>query len=131
MVNPLDEKAGGRTRRKPSATQLTKREKAVEALLKQPTMERAAEAAGINAATLYRWLKEPEFQMALLQARRERHMLAQGRAQNAESFAINTLLQTMADKDAPHTAKVQASKIILDYGAKGADGLDAEMRLMH
>ena len=44
------------------AAKLTpKQEKAITALLAQPTIEAAAASLGINPATVHRWLQEPAF----------------------------------------------------------------------
>jgi hypothetical protein len=48
-----------------------KREKAIAALLTEPTIAQAAKAAGIGEKTLRRWLKSPEFSLAYDAARRE------------------------------------------------------------
>ena len=46
-----------------------KQEKAISALLGQPSIEAAAAAIGVNAATIYRWLHEPDFAGAYRLAR--------------------------------------------------------------
>src|SRR5262245_41924827 len=46
-------------------------EKAVAALLSEPTVEKAAEKAGVAPSTLARWRKLPEFREAEMAARRE------------------------------------------------------------
>jgi len=48
-----------------------KMEQAVAALLTQRKAEEAACLVGIGIATLQRWLQEPEFQAAYLEARRQ------------------------------------------------------------
>ena len=48
-----------------------KKETAILALLQQSTVERAAAQIGISRATLFRWLKEPEFQERLMEMRRQ------------------------------------------------------------
>ena len=53
-----------------------KQEKAIIALLKEPTITRAAKSAGIGETTLYRWLKEDEFEQAFREARKK-HFLNQ------------------------------------------------------
>ncbi len=45
-----------------TAQKLTpKQEKAITALLSQPTIEAAAASLGINPATVHRWLQDPAF----------------------------------------------------------------------
>ncbi len=45
-----------------------KKTKAISALLEQPTIEAAAELAGVNPRTLYRWMRERAFQVGLREA---------------------------------------------------------------
>ena len=47
-----------------------KQEAAILALLTQRSVEEAARVAGIGTQTLYRWMKEPEFDAAYRRARR-------------------------------------------------------------
>jgi uncharacterized protein YjgD (DUF1641 family) len=47
-----------------------KQEDAIAALLSQRNVEEAARAAKIGVRTLYRWLKDPDFDTAFRQARR-------------------------------------------------------------
>jgi len=74
---------------------------AILALLQNNTREKAAQAAGINPATLYRWQKDPGFQTALMDARREVFGQAMGRLQQASNTAVDTLIGIMNDKKAP------------------------------
>jgi transposase-like protein len=48
-----------------------KKEQAIAALLTQRNIEEAAKSIGIGANTLLRWMKEPEFQKAYRDARRQ------------------------------------------------------------
>ncbi len=45
-----------------------KQKKAIAALLKYPTIEQVAEAIGVNPRTIFRWLDDPGFRLALSQA---------------------------------------------------------------
>ena len=48
-----------------------KKEQAIAALLTQRNIEEAAKSIGIGANALLRWMKEPEFQQAYRDARRQ------------------------------------------------------------
>ena len=48
-----------------------RQDRALQALLQEPTIGRAAMAAGVGELTLYRWMQDPTFRTALLAARRE------------------------------------------------------------
>lgn len=89
-------------------------EKAILALLQHSTVEKAAEAAGIHAATLYRWLKHPEFRNQLKAAKSNAYSLAIGRLQQGLGLAVNTLYRVMGDAQAPSSSRVQAAKCIID-----------------
>ena len=61
----------------------TRKTRALQALLQYGTKEKAAQEAGISVVTLWRWLKQPPFQEALHQARREAFSQSTGRLQQA------------------------------------------------
>lgn len=48
-----------------------KQEKAIIALLQEPTIPKAAQAAGVGVRSVHRWLTEPEFSRAYRRARRD------------------------------------------------------------
>jgi hypothetical protein len=92
-------------------------------------VDKAAEAAGIHPATLYRWRKEPEFQKALLAARREAYSQAIGRLQQASAAAVGALLHIMADKQSPAGSRVQAARCVLEQSSKGLENEDLQIRV--
>jgi hypothetical protein len=68
-----------------------KQEKAIEALLAQPTVEKAARLAGVNKVTIFRWLNDEQFS-AVYRAARGR--LLEGTLQSlqaASGDAVETL----------------------------------------
>src|ERR1022692_505179 len=79
----------------PKSSRKSRWNPAILALLQHATRDKAAEAAGINTATLYRWQKAPEFQAALLEARREVFGQAMGRVQQASNPAVDTPIEIM------------------------------------
>jgi hypothetical protein len=90
-----------------------KLEEAVAAMLTQRNVEEAARSVGISTATLMRWQKEPEFQAAYRQARREAFGQATARLQQASGAAVATLLKIMVDVNAPHSTRVRAADCVL------------------
>jgi hypothetical protein len=82
--------------------------KAIAALLQEPTMQRTAEAAGVNVRTLQRWMKDQRFRRAWLAARREAYGQAVNLTQRLASMAVATFAQVMKDPQAPAAAKVSA-----------------------
>jgi hypothetical protein len=71
-------------------------DKLVLALRQQPTLDKAAAAAGISTATAWRRTQDPDFQDKLRKARREVCSQSVGRLQQGPS-AVNTLLRVMAN----------------------------------
>ena len=107
----------------------TRKTRAVQALLQYGTKEKAAQEAGINVVTLWRWLKQPPFQEALRQARREAFSQSTGRLQQAAPAAVTTLLRLMTGEDTPPSSKVQASRSVLQFMQKSFELEDMEVRL--
>ena len=106
-----------------------KQEKAIGALLSQPTMEEAAEAAGVNRATIFRWLQQEEFQTAYTQVRRESVKHAIARLQNRSSEAVEVLAEIMKDEMNAPSARVSAAKAIIEYSIKAVEVEDLAKRL--
>ena len=55
----------------PGDTITARQEKAITALLNEPTIAKAAEASGVGERTLYRWLAEPAFSRVFRRTHRE------------------------------------------------------------
>ncbi|MFN0010146.1 MAG: hypothetical protein ACKVS8_00730 [Phycisphaerales bacterium] len=92
-----------------------KREKAILALLNEPTIARAAESAGVGQRTLYAWMKQPAFMRDYRFARREMFSHAISLTQRYAPMAVNTLAKIMGDATATHAARVSASAAILKF----------------
>lgn len=98
-----------------------KQAQALEALLQGLPTARAAAAAGVNERTLRRWVREPAFRSALLEARREAFAQAVGLTQRYAPVAVSTLLKVMNDSTAPASAKVTAAAVVLKFGREGIE----------
>lgn len=106
-----------------------KTDRIVQALLEQPTVEKAALAAGVSEATVWRWLRKPEFRLAFATARRDAFSRSLARLQNASTAAVGTLLRVMVDKDTPAATKVRAADSVLEHAANAFELEDLELRL--
>src|SRR5258708_24337493 len=95
-----------------------KKEEAIVALLSQRTIEDAARVINIGAATLLRWLKDPEFETTYREARRAAFGQAVARLQQASSAAASTVLKLMVDPSAPAAVRLRAAECALDRAAK-------------
>ena len=95
-----------------------KKEKALAALLAQPTKGAAAAAAGIDVKTLWRYLQDPEFQKAYQKAFSELVGDVTRQAQQSLSPALSTLREIMEDADQGGTVRIQAARSLLEYGLR-------------
>src|SRR5437764_9980785 len=113
----------------PISITTNRQEKAIIALLNQPTMKEAAEAAGVSEVTLWRWLQNADFRSSYMEARRLAVQRAIARTQAATSEAVETLREVIRDKSAKGSERIAAAKAILDYAMKGVELEDYEQRL--
>ena len=82
-----------------------KQSKAVEALLGEPTLARAAVVAGVSERTLRRWQHEGAFRLAYYRARRDAFGQAIGLTQRYAPVAVATLVKVMNDAASPRPAR--------------------------
>ena len=106
-----------------------KKEAAIVALLTQRSVEEAARSIDVASSTLYRWLKEPDFKAAYLEARRAGYTQSIARLQQATGAAVSTLLKVMVDASTPAATKVRAAHSVLEHSAKAIEIEEIEARL--
>jgi transposase-like protein len=106
-----------------------KLEQAVTALLTQRNVEEAAKAVGIAPRTLLRWMKEPEFQGAYREAKRNAYSHAVGRLQQGATAAATTLLKVMLDPSTPASVRVRAAECVMNQSSKAIEIEDVEARV--
>src|SRR5688572_1397483 len=90
-------------------------ERAIIALLNEPTIQKAAEAAGVGERTLYRWLEDPTFARVHRKTRREAFSHAIALTSRYAPHAVNTLVKVMSDSTASHNARVGAATALLRF----------------
>ncbi len=106
----------------PNANLMTaKKERAITALLTHTSVDKAADEIGVARQTLSRWLDEPEFIAKFQKARRQSFTHAVSMAQKYAPMALNSLAMIANDKAAPHSARVSASKAVLDFGRESLE----------
>ena len=105
------------------------RDEAIIALLTHRNVEEAARAVGHAPNTLRRWMKQPEFDAAYREAKREAYSQSIARLQGALSAAVSTLLKVMLDPSTPAATKVKAISIVLNHAAKAMEIEDIQARL--
>lgn len=105
-----------------------KKEKVIACLIAQPTIALAAQEAKISQSTMFRWLRDPEFQVAYRRAKKEivGHALTQ--VQKSVTKAVDTLLDVMGNGEV-ESAKVSAAKTILELAIRAVEIEDLEERI--
>jgi AICAR transformylase/IMP cyclohydrolase PurH len=106
-----------------------KKEEAIVALCSTRSIEDAARACNTPVRTLYRWLKEPEFNAAYRAARRSAYGQSIARLQQASTAAATTLLKVMVDPTTPPSTRVRAAESVLTHAAKAIEIEDLDARL--
>lgn len=95
-----------------------KKQRALQALLTQPTKEAAAKAAGISPRTLRDYLADPEFQKEYKKAFGQLVQGATRQAQQALSPALSALRDIVEDEDESSSARIAAARSLLEYGLR-------------
>ena len=107
---------------------LSRRHEAViVALLANPKIKDAAEAAGVSESTLWRLMQREDFQRRYKQAQDEALQTALGSLQGAATEAIATLQKNLTC--GTPTAENQAAMTILNYTLKAREHLDYAERI--
>ena len=107
-----------------------KQEEAIVALMSHQSVDDAARAIKIGPRTLYRWLKEPDFDAAYLKARRDAYKQGLARLQKNVGAAISILFKVMADPATPAAVKVRAVECVLSHSNKAIEIEDIETRVV-
>ncbi len=105
------------------------RARAVVALLRQPTLAKAAREAGVNERTLRRWLAEADFRAALDVTRRDVFGEVLSCMQGGAAKALEALHGVLDDDAARPSEKVAAARVLLDHAHRAAEALDSNARL--
>ena len=106
-----------------------KKQKALVALLTQPTKEKAAAAARITSKTLRSYLDDPEFQAEYKKAFAGLVEDATRKVQQTLDPAVAVLREIMEDSDENGQVRVSAARSVLEYGLKMTEQTDIITRL--
>ncbi len=81
----------------------------------------AAKAVKVGEATLYRWLREEDFQKDYRSLKQEILGHSITRLQKASSLAVDALVEIVKDKEKPSSVRVMSARSILDFSNKGVE----------
>jgi len=102
-------------------------DRAILALLSEPTLDRAAKKCGIASTTLWRWLQEPGFQQQYRDARRKVFEGTVLRLQYIAGEAVETLRRNLVSKNP--SVEVRAALGILDQAVKADELYELQQRI--
>jgi hypothetical protein len=106
-----------------------KKEEAIVALLSTRTVEDAARSCNTSARTLYRWLKERDFDAAYRAGKKAAYGQSIARLHHLSSAAVSMLGKVLLDPATPPATKVRAADSILNHVVKAIEIEDHEARL--
>jgi hypothetical protein len=104
-----------------------KQQRAIEALLSEPSIRQAATVAGLGEKTIRRWLQNAEFSQAYQQARQ--HVFADALAglRAATHDAVNALRTAIREETG--ALRLRAATAVLELSIRSAETLEVEARL--
>ena len=105
------------------------KDKAILALLQEPTIEKAAARCGISEVTLWRWQQRKDFQELYQAARLRITEAAIAQIQQASVEAVEVLRDVMKKAYKNPAARVSAAKIILEIAFNATELNRIEDRL--
>lgn len=103
--------------------------KAVQALIEYDTVGEAAKACKLSRDTLYRYMRESEFDRELKKAKRQLVNRAILSLQQSCRHAATALARICRDDDAPPSARVSAAREIIGSALKAIEIENIEERL--
>lgn len=97
---------------------IVERHAAIIALLKEPTIEKAAQQLGVAESTLYRWLNDESFKAEYKAAQRQALGRASARLKVNAVKAVETLEDVMTSPKPQAMARVAAARAFLEFALK-------------
>lgn len=105
-------------------------QRALTALMSEPSVAAAARAANIGQRTLHHWLEhDAAFIAAYRRVKRMAFEQAAGLTQRYAAMAVHTLAKVMVDPAAPYPARVTAAASILRFGRDSVELEDVLQRV--
>jgi len=112
-----------------TATLTSKQIRAMEVLLRSPSVDDAARAARVNASTIWRWLQQPAFANAYRDARSRLLDQTITALQAASLSSVTSLVEVRDDPETSAATKVAAASRILELTMKSREmGIEDRLR---
>ena len=106
-----------------------KKEAALLALLTARSVEDAARTADVPLRTLYRWMKDPEFDVAYRKAKRAAFGQAVARLQQGTGAAAAVMLKLMVDIAVPASTRLRAADCVFCHAKNAIEIEEIEARV--
>ena len=106
-----------------------KKEAAILALLTCRSVEEAARTADVPIRSLYRWLKEPDFDEEYRRAKRAAFGQAIARLQQGSSAAAAVMLKLMVDSNVPASTRLRAADCVFSHAKNAIEIEEIEARV--
>lgn len=103
--------------------------RALEALLTSPTIEKAAQATGVDKTTLHRWMKQPDFAQAFRAAKESLVESALTGLQAISGEAVEALHNELSNPLAKPSERISAARAILEYALRHREEVEIDKRI--
>jgi hypothetical protein len=111
------------------AKKATQRDRLIQAMLQQPSLQKAAQMAGISEVTAWRIRQTPAFQEEYRRLRHEAVWQSFARLQQGSSAAAQTILKIMFDGNNPASSRLQAASRVLEFAKGSVEAEDFGVRI--
>ncbi len=106
-----------------------RQQKALIALLGSASIAKAAAESDIPERTIHAWLRDPDFEAAYRQARRDAVRAATAALQRASGAAVTVIAQLMVNTSTPPAVRLAAASKVLELAIASVELDDVLARL--
>lgn len=103
--------------------------KFIENLLNEPSFEQAYKKTHISKPTALKWRKMPEFKTIYEQRKEQVFDSAINKLMSNLGTTVDELVRIITDKTTSDTAKINASRLIIEYSFKGYENTQILARI--
>jgi len=107
----------------------TKQQRAIQALLREATIDAAAKKAGVSRQSMWRWLQQPAFSEAYREARSRLLERTVTVLQSVSFEAVTVLVSVMNDPESTASTRVMAARSLLEFAIRSREHLELEDRI--